>query len=149
MRLLDLPRNGLLSIRNVARSLRRKGLDFVVLSLEGPFPERTPQRPSLPFPINMLPVFPSETSLDDMEHFLGLLGDDDRVQGVVFRVAGMDAGSAALHGLREMILDRRPASEIKRQAISEGMHFLRDSALEKVRAGATTLEEINKVTFVH
>jgi len=105
MRLLDLPRNGLLSIRNVARSLRRKGLDFVVLSLEGPFPERTPQRPSLPFPINMLPVFPSETSLDDMEHFLGLLGDDDRVQGVVFRVAGMDAGSAALHGLREMILD--------------------------------------------
>ncbi len=51
--------------------------------------------------------------------------------------------------VREMILDRRPASEIKRQAISEGMQFLRDSALDKVRAGVTTLQEINKVTFVH
>jgi type IV pilus assembly protein PilB len=51
--------------------------------------------------------------------------------------------------VREMILDRRPASEIKRQAISEGMRFLRDSALDKVKAGITTLQEINKVTFVH
>ncbi len=50
--------------------------------------------------------------------------------------------------VREMILDRRPSSEIKRQAASEGMQFLRDSALEKVRAGVTTLQEINKVTFV-
>ena len=50
--------------------------------------------------------------------------------------------------VREMILSRRPASEIKRQAASEGMSFLRDSALEKVRAGLTTLSEINKVTFV-
>jgi type IV pilus assembly protein PilB len=50
--------------------------------------------------------------------------------------------------VREMILDRRPASEIKRQATSEGMTFLRDSALDKVRAGLTTLQEINKVTFV-
>ena len=50
--------------------------------------------------------------------------------------------------VREMILDRRPASEIKRQATSEGMRFLRDSALDKVKAGVTTLEEINKVTFV-
>ena len=28
------------------------------------------------------------------------------------------------------------------------MHFLRDSALERVRAGITTLHEINKVTFI-
>jgi type IV pilus assembly protein PilB len=51
--------------------------------------------------------------------------------------------------VREMILNRRPTSEIKRQAASEGMKFLRDSALDKVRAGVTTLQEINKVTFVH
>ena len=47
-----------------------------------------------------------------------------------------------------MIIDRRPTSEIKRAAREEGMTFLRDSGLEKVRAGITTLKEINKVTFI-
>ena len=50
--------------------------------------------------------------------------------------------------IRELILDRRPASEIRRAAGEEGMRFLRQSALEKVREGVTTLREINKVTFV-
>ena len=50
--------------------------------------------------------------------------------------------------IREMILDRRPASEIKKAAHEEGMRFLRESAVEKVLTGLTTLREINKVTFV-
>ncbi len=50
--------------------------------------------------------------------------------------------------IREMIIGRRPTSEIKRAAREEGMTFLRDSGLEKVRAGVTTLREINKVTFI-
>jgi type IV pilus assembly protein PilB len=50
--------------------------------------------------------------------------------------------------IREMILDRRPASEVKKAAHEEGMRFLRESAIEKVLAGLTTLREINKVTFV-
>jgi type IV pilus assembly protein PilB len=50
--------------------------------------------------------------------------------------------------IREMIIDRRPTSEIKRAARDEGMTFLRDSGLKKVRAGLTTLREINKVTFL-
>jgi type II secretory ATPase GspE/PulE/Tfp pilus assembly ATPase PilB-like protein len=50
--------------------------------------------------------------------------------------------------IRELILDRRPASEIKRAAKEEGMTFLRESALEKAFKGVTTLREINKVTFV-
>jgi len=50
--------------------------------------------------------------------------------------------------IRTMILDRRPASEIKKAAHDEGMVFLRESALKKVMEGATTLREINKVTFV-
>ena len=64
-------------------------------------------------------------------------------------------GRSAIHELldlseriREMILEKRPASEIKRQAKDEGMTFLRESALDKVRAGLTTLKEINKVTFI-
>jgi type IV pilus assembly protein PilB len=47
-----------------------------------------------------------------------------------------------------MILDKRPSSEIKRAASEEGMRFLRESALEKVSSGVTTLREINKVTFI-
>ena len=50
--------------------------------------------------------------------------------------------------IREMILERRPQSEIKKAAHEEGMRFLRESAVEKVLIGHTTLREINKVTFV-
>jgi len=50
--------------------------------------------------------------------------------------------------IRQMILERRPNSEIKRAAREEGMVFLRESALEKVQRGITTLREINKVTFI-
>ena len=50
--------------------------------------------------------------------------------------------------IRGLILERRPAAEIKRAAKEEGMTFLREAALEKVFEGLTTLKEINKVTFV-
>jgi type IV pilus assembly protein PilB len=50
--------------------------------------------------------------------------------------------------IREMILDKRPTSEIKKAAREEGMRFLRESAVEQVLIGKTTLREINKVTFV-
>jgi type II secretory ATPase GspE/PulE/Tfp pilus assembly ATPase PilB-like protein len=50
--------------------------------------------------------------------------------------------------IRGLILERRPAAEIKRAAKEEGMTFLRDVALAKVFEGSTTLKEINKVTFV-
>ena len=49
--------------------------------------------------------------------------------------------------IREMIVDRRPTSEIKRIACEEGMITLRESGLAKIRAGITTVKEINKVTF--
>jgi len=64
-------------------------------------------------------------------------------------------GRSAIHELldlsdriREMILTKRPSSEIRRAAREEGMRFLRESALDKVRLGMTTLKEINKVTFI-
>jgi type IV pilus assembly protein PilB len=47
-----------------------------------------------------------------------------------------------------MILEKRPSSEIRKVAREDGMHFLRESALAKVKAGVTTLKEINKVTFI-
>ena len=50
--------------------------------------------------------------------------------------------------IREMILEKRPTSEIKKAAREDGMRFLRESAVEQVMNGVTTLREINKVTFV-
>ena len=79
-----------------------------------------------------------------------------------FRNVGCDAcnhtgyrGRTAIHELldmsdaiREMIIERRPGSEIRRQAEKEGLSSLRESAIKKVFAGQTTLYEINRVTFV-
>jgi len=64
-------------------------------------------------------------------------------------------GRTAIHELldlsdriRDLIIDKKPTSEIKRAAHEEGMTSLRDSAVAKVLAGETTLREINKVTFI-
>jgi type IV pilus assembly protein PilB len=64
-------------------------------------------------------------------------------------------GRTAIHELlnlsdniREMIIERRPGSEVRRTAETEGLSSLRESALQKVFAGLSTLHEINRVTFV-
>jgi type II secretory ATPase GspE/PulE/Tfp pilus assembly ATPase PilB-like protein len=64
-------------------------------------------------------------------------------------------GRTAIHELldltdriREMILEKKPTSEIRRAAREDGMRFLRESALDRVKRGVTTLKEINKVTFI-
>ncbi len=50
--------------------------------------------------------------------------------------------------IKEMMLERRPVSELRKAALEEGMSTLRQSALQKALAGETTLREINRVTFV-
>jgi type IV pilus assembly protein PilB len=64
-------------------------------------------------------------------------------------------GRTAIHELldltdriRELILEKKPTSEVRRAAREEGMRFLRESALAKIRNNVTTLKEINKVTFI-
>jgi type IV pilus assembly protein PilB len=64
-------------------------------------------------------------------------------------------GRTAIHELldlsdniREMIIARRPGSEVRRSAREEGLGSLRQSALRLVFDGQTTLYEINRVTFV-
>ncbi len=50
--------------------------------------------------------------------------------------------------IREMLIERRPSADIKRAAKNSGMKFLRESAVARTLSGHTTLEEINRVTFV-
>jgi type IV pilus assembly protein PilB len=91
----------------------------------------------------------------------GLHPDEHRESGFYMSV-GCDAcnhtgyrGRTAIHELldltdniREMIVERRPGSEVRRAAESEGLTGLRESALQKVFSGVSTLHEINRVTFV-
>ena len=64
-------------------------------------------------------------------------------------------GRTAIHELldltdpvREMILAKKPSSEIRKLAQEQGMRFMRESAMGRIREGVTTLKEINKVTFI-
>ena len=50
--------------------------------------------------------------------------------------------------LRELIISRAPIRAIKEAARANGTRFLREAALDLVAQGKTTLEEINRVTFV-
>ncbi len=50
--------------------------------------------------------------------------------------------------MRELITGRAPIRTLKDAAAKNGTRFLRDAALDAVRRGQTTLEEINRVTFV-
>src|SRR5882762_6782033 len=91
----------------------------------------------------------------------GLRPEDHR-ETALFMNVGCDAcnhtgyrGRTAIHELldlsdniREMIVERRPGSEVRRAAEAEGLTSLRESALKKVFAGVSTLHEINRVTFV-
>jgi type II secretory ATPase GspE/PulE/Tfp pilus assembly ATPase PilB-like protein len=48
--------------------------------------------------------------------------------------------------VRDLILDRAPTSEIRRQAREDGMMTLREDALLKLKKGVTTAEEVLKET---
>ena len=90
------------------------------------------------------------------------LSEEDAGQQIFYEGAGcLECGGTGYRGrtaihelldlsdrIREMILERRPASEIKRAALEDGMTSLRDCALQKAFSGETSLREINKVTFI-
>ncbi|MBV9210676.1 MAG: type II/IV secretion system protein [Acidobacteria bacterium] len=98
---------------------------------------------------------------DDELRESGLRPDMHR-NSIFYMSVGCDAcnhtgyrGRTAIHELldltdniREMIVERRPGSEVRRAAEAEGLTGLRDSALQKVFNGISTLHEINRVTFV-
>ena len=103
----DLLRNTTLAARNLLRSLRRKGLDYVVLPIRGSYPERTLQRDPLPFPFSRLPLFPPVVSLEHMRTMMRMIGDDRRVQGVVLRFDTLRAGPSTIYSLRRLLLGLR------------------------------------------
>jgi len=50
--------------------------------------------------------------------------------------------------IRELIVAREPLRRIREAAVKAGTRFLREGAIDLVRNGESTLQEINRVTFV-
>src|SRR6187399_2235142 len=108
--------------------------------------------PSCRKPIRHTPEYLKESGLDPDKYksYDSFQGEGClECNGTGFR------GRTAIHELldlsdsiRDMLIARRPTSEIKRAAREEGMNSLRQSAMNKVFAGETTLKEINKATFI-
>jgi type IV pilus assembly protein PilB len=103
---------------------------------------------------------PKKTSQDELRE-AGMKPEDAQNAQISEGAGCLECSGTGYHGrtaicelldlsdrIREMIIDRRPTSEIKRFAREEGMITLRESGLAKARHGITTLREINKVTFV-
>jgi type IV pilus assembly protein PilB len=103
---------------------------------------------------------PKKTSPDELRE-AGMKPEDAQNAQISEGAGCLECSGTGYHGrtaicelldlsdrIREMIIDRRPTSEIKRFAREEGMITLRESGLAKARLGITTLREINKVTFV-
>ncbi len=103
---------------------------------------------------------PKKTSQDELRE-AGMKPEDAQNAQISEGAGCLECSGTGYHGrtaicelldlsdrIREMIIDRRPTSEIKRFAREEGMITLRESGLAKARLGITTLREINKVTFV-
>jgi type IV pilus assembly protein PilB len=103
---------------------------------------------------------PKKTSQDELRE-AGMKAEDAQNAQISEGAGCLECSGTGYHGrtaicelldlsdrIREMIIDRRPTSEIKRFAREEGMITLRESGLAKARLGITTLREINKVTFV-
>ncbi len=103
---------------------------------------------------------PKKFSVDELRE-AGLKPEDVKDSQISEGAGCLECSGTGYHGrtaicelldlsdrIREMIIDRRPTSEIKRVARDEGMITLRESGLAKVKMGQTSLREINKVTFV-
>jgi type II secretory ATPase GspE/PulE/Tfp pilus assembly ATPase PilB-like protein len=47
--------------------------------------------------------------------------------------------------IRQLILERVSAGVIREKSVKKGMEILRESGLQKVRMGVTTIEEVMRV----
>ena len=94
------------SIGNLLRRLR-KAPEYVIFTLEGPYPEMLPPRP--PFPRRLLS--PRRECLRDLVRQLRHVAHDRRVEGVVLKLCLAPAPLAQTQSLRDAILQLREAGK--------------------------------------
>jgi type IV pilus assembly protein PilB len=73
----------------------------------------------------------------------------DRCGGTGYKGrVGLFEVMASSEALRSLILDGAPVSELRRQAMAEGMVTLRQSGLQKVREGLTSVDDVVRETVM-
>ncbi len=95
--------------RNLLRRLRRAHVDYVVLSVGGPLPERA--APPRGFIERRLPLPPDPFSLQQLNNRLRMVAEADNVHGVVFVFRGFTAGLATLQNFRAAVTRLRAAGK--------------------------------------
>ena len=93
----------------------------------------------------LLEVGFSPDEIDDLQFFHGAGCDECSMKGFRGRIALYEV-LPMREEIREAVLVGASALDIKRKAMSLGMKTLRQSGLGKVREGATTIEEVVRVT---
>jgi protease-4 len=121
IRVSDLFHNARLALGNGLRRLRRKGLDYVVLHVQGSYPERVPAR-ERSFPLSLLPWPSPPPSVESFNNALDGIGQDPRVQGVILILNDLSAQPATLTSLRQAVLRfRRAGKEAVAYLVEGGM----------------------------
>lgn len=95
--------------RNMMRRLRKAHVDYVVLPVGGPLPERAGPRRG--FIERRLPLPPDPLSMQHLNYRLSMVADAPNVHGVVFVFRGFSAGAATLQNFRAAVARLRAAGK--------------------------------------
>lgn len=101
--------NSGLSFRNQLRQMQRAELDYIVIPIGGPLPER--DAPPRSFLQRQLPLPPEPISLETLNRRLQAIAQAGNVKGVVFVFRGFSAGLATLQNFRSAVLRLRDAGK--------------------------------------
>lgn len=96
-------------LRNAWKRMRKRYVDYVVLPVGGPFPERN--GPPRGFIERRLPLPAEPLSLQLLNALLRDIGDADNTRGVVFIFRGFSAGPATLQNFRAAVGRLRAAGK--------------------------------------
>lgn len=95
--------------RNKIRQLQKAKLDYIIIPLGGPMPER--DEPPRSFIERQLPLPPPPLSMERLNGRLRNIADADNVKGVLFILRGFSCGTATLQNIRQAIERVRAAGK--------------------------------------
>lgn len=91
----------LIDVRNYLRRLRKLSLDYVIITIDGPMPERA--GPSRTRVQRLLPLPPEPLSIEELNQRFQAITDADNVKGVILIIRDLPDGAAKIENLRTSI----------------------------------------------
>ncbi|MFO7679820.1 MAG: S49 family peptidase [Chloroflexota bacterium] len=133
---------GSVSLRNGLRTMRGVSLDYVLMPLGGPLPERS--EPPRSFLERQLPLPPPPLSMEVLNRRLQAIADADNVKGVVLLFQGFGAGLGTLQNVRRSILRLREAGKevVVYTPYLDMAHYYVASAADRIVTPPGTMFEV-------